>query len=461
MKKFFVAPLLFAFLAALSFVPAQAQKKNVIDEVVWMVGDEPILRSDIEAEKINMKMLNMGFDGDPDCFIPEQIAIHKLFLNQAKIDSIQVDDIQVNRFVESRLQYLVNQAGSREKLEEYYSKKYSQIREDLRHQVKNNNIIEQMQNKIASDVKVSPSEIRKFFESMPVDSLPFIPTTVEVQIITSKPQVSMSEIDAIKERLREFSDEINSGKRDFSTIARLYSDDRRTAAQGGEYGFTSKSVLESDFAGTVFNLTDTKKVSPIVKTEEGYHIVQLIERRGDLVNFRQILLRPAIADSALQNSISKLDSIKTLIGDNKLTFEKAVDFFSDDNNTRNNQGLMVNNKNESAFSGSSMFTYEELPQDISRKVYGMKKGEVSAPFIMTNDKGVKEVAIIKLKNITEGHKANMNADFQKINELAIEKKRNEVLDSWIRRKQKETYVFINERYRDCKFKYPNWVHKDM
>ena len=243
----------------------------------------------------------------------------------------------------------IQQFGSKEKMEEYFNRKYTQIREEQRVEVRNSEIVRMMRKKIDENVKVTPSEIRQYFASLPQDSLPYIPTTVEVQLLAIKPVISLHETDAIKKRLREFSDEINEGRRDFTTLARLYSEDSKTALQGGEYGFVSKASLDAEFARVVFSLTDTKRVSPIIKTDDGYHIVQLIEKRGDVINFRQIVLKPKVSDAALTETTNKLDSLYSLIKGNKLTFEKAVAQYSEDNDTRNNQGLMVNKLQQSEF----------------------------------------------------------------------------------------------------------------
>lgn len=442
--------------SSLGFI-AQAQN-NVIDEVVWMVGDEPILHSDVEYQKIRMLSEGARLDGNADCLISEQLAVQMLFLNQAKIDSISVEEVSINRYVESDLQSMIAQVGSKEKLEEYFGKNISQIREDRRRMARNNEIVRAMQQKIASNLTVSPSEIRNFVAKIPVDSLPFIPTQVEVQKIVRKPNVPLSEIDRIKDRLRSFSEDINNGKSSFSTLARLYSEDKRTATQGGEYGFVPKTSLESDFARAVFDLSDTKRASSIIQTEEGYHIVQLIEKRGDLINFRHLLLRPQIESEALESEVTKLDSLANLITSGKLTFEKAVEQFSQDDKTINNEGLLINENYQSSYAGSSLFTMEDLPQDISRQVATLRPGELSKAFIMINDKGNKEVVLVRLHERHEGHRANMQTDFQTIKTMALEDKRNKVLDEWVRTQQKKTFIEVKDKYRTCSFQYPGWIH---
>lgn len=439
----------------------EPQKRSIADQVVWMVGDEPILLSDIEYQKLILRSEGQGIEGDLDCIIPERIAIQKLFLNQAKIDSIEANETQVNRMVEMWIQNAISQLGSKEKLEEYFNKKISQIREEQAVQMRNEEIVRAMQQKIAQGIQVSPSEISTFYKSIPQDSLPFIPKTVEVEIIALQPQIPLTEIDRVKSVLRSYADDINEGKREFSTIARLYSEDKRTALQGGEYGFVGKVSLDPTFATAVFNLSDKTRVSPIIKTDEGYHIAQLIEKRGDLVNFRHILVRPVVDEAALSTATKRMDSIAQLIEEGKLAFDQAAALYSEDKNTYNNGGLMINSSNESDFAGSSSFRYEDLPQDIAKIAHELKVGQVSKPFTMRTEKGLEQVAIIRLKEEHPEHIANMNTDFRTIKEMALAKKRSKVIDEWIRTKQKATHIYINEAYRNCTFQYPGWVHEEQ
>ncbi len=458
-KRIAILALACTALGSLSTKKLQAQK-NVVDRVVWLVGDEPILLSDIEAQKLILKSEGRRFEGNPDCLIPEQIAVQKLFLNQAKIDSIEPNEIRVSRGLEVWSDYVIEQLGSKEKVEEYFNKPFSKIKEDRRKEIRNSDIVEAMQRKITADVQVSPSEIRNFYNSIPQDSLPYIPQTIEVQLITLEPKVDLAEVDRIKSRLRSFTTDINSGERDFSTLARLYSEDKRTALRGGEYGFVGRSSLEPNFADIVFGLSDDKRVSPIVKTEDGYHIVQLIEKRGDMVNFRHILMRPLANEEALIQATERLDSLKQAVTDEKFTFEQGAKFYSDDKDTRNSGGLMTNKNRESKFYGSASFRYEDLPQDISKVAYKLKEGEMSNPFIYKQRNGKELVALVRLRTIHPEHLANLNSDYRTIKELALYRKQQTEINRWIRRKQKETPIVIRVRYSDCDFRYPGWVQED-
>ena len=430
---------------------------NVIDEIVWVVGDDAILRSDVEAQRLYLQNEGQRLEGDPYCFIPEQMAVQKLYLNQAKIDSITVNENQVIQSVDQWMNMAVNQMGSREKLEEYFGKKFSQIKEERKEMVREQQIVQQMQQELIGEVKLTPAEVRKYFSQLSKDSLPNIPTTVEVQIVTMEPKIPFEETDAIKTRLREFTEQINKGEMEFSSIARLYSEDPGSALRGGELGFMSKTQLLPEFANVAFNLKDSKRVSQVVQTEYGYHIIQLIEKRGDRINCRHILLKPKVSEKELTDANARMDSLYADLKENKFTFEEAATFVSYDKDTRNNKGLMVNQNYESQNNGTPKFEMHELPQEIGKMVYQMKVGEISKPFTMLTNKQKEVVAIIKLKARTEGHKANLSDDYQALKGIVEARKREELLNNWILKKQKTTYVRISEGWRNCDFKYPGWV----
>lgn len=451
MKKF----LSVFFLACCSCL-AMAQD-NVIDEIVWVVGDDAILRSDVESQRLYLQNEGQRLEGDPYCFIPEQMAIQKLYLNQAKIDSITANENQIIQNVDQWMNMAINQIGSRDKLEEYFGKKYSQIKEERKEMVREQQIVQQMQQKLIGEIKLTPSEVRKYFNQLPQDSLPNIPTTVEVQIVTLEPKIPFEETDAIKARLRDFTEQVNSGKMEFSTLARLYSEDPGSASRGGELGFMSKTQLLPEFANVAFNLKDSKRISQIVQTEYGFHIIQLIEKRGDRINCRHILLKPKVSEKELTDATTRLDSLYNDLKADKFTFEEAATFVSYDKDTRNNKGLMVNQDYESSNMGTPKFEMQELPQEIGKVVYDMEVGEISKPFTMLTNKQKQVVAIVKLKARTDGHKANLADDFQALKSIVEARKREELLNDWITKKQKTTYVRISDGWKNCDFKYPGWI----
>ncbi len=431
-------------------MPVVAQD-NIIDEVLWVVGDEAILKSDVEQARIFYMMQGRPIEGDPYCVIPEQLAIQKLFLNQAAIDSIEVTDQEVLNAVESEMNGRIAQIGSREKMEEYFGKTSMQIREELRETMRDRMIVERTQYALFENLKVTPAEVRREYAQLKDEEIPFVPTQVEVQIITLQPEIPLEEIERVKAELREYTERINSGDAQFSTLALFYSQDPESARRGGELDFFGRGEMVPEFSTVAFNLTDPNKVSKIVETEFGFHIIQLIEKRGDRIKARHILRKPEVPTESIELAIEQLDSIAKEIRGGKLTFEEAV-MFSADKNTRKNYGLMSNE-----MTLSSRFELQELPQEVAKAVYTMNIGEISQPFVMTDKKGKEVCAIVKLKNRIEGHKATATDDFQVVKDVILSKMKEKKLEEWIREKQKTTYVRINGNWCDCEFQYPGWV----
>lgn len=443
--------ILLVFLCCSMFVFAQ---DNVIDEVIWIVGEEAILRSEVEEERLRAQYEGTPISGDPYCVIPEQLAIQKLFLHQAELDSIVVNESSVSSQVDMRMDYYISQIGSKEKMEEYFNKTSSEIREEMMTGVRNQMTIQQMQSKLTENIAPTPAEVRRFYNSLPEDSLPMIPAQVEVQILSIEPSVALEETERIKTRLREFTERVHNGSADFSMLARLYSEDTESAKRGGELGFVGKGQLVSEFADVAFNLSDPKRVSRVVQTEYGYHIIQLVEKKGDRINCRHILLKPRVSGSDKARAIERLDSIRSLVVDSAYAFELAVARYSEDKNTVMSGGLMTN-----PTTGASKFEYQDLPSEIAKYIYSMSEGDVSEPFVMMDRAKNKEIcAIVKLKTKRESHKANLVDDFQIIRQMLEQKLSIETIDEWIREKQKEVYVQIDPAWRGCDFQYPNWVH---
>ena len=433
----------------------KAQTDTVVDEVIWVVGDEAILKSDVEALRIQGQQEGMRWYGDPDCSIPEQIAVQKLYLNQAIIDSVEVTESEISQGVEQYIDNMVSVIGSREKLEEYQKKSISQIRSDLRESYRERQLVQGMQQKLVKDITVTPADVRRYFKDISPDSIPFVPTEVEVQIVTQMPRVEQEEINRVKEELRDYTDRVNKGESSFQTLARLYSEDPGSARRGGELDYTVRAALDPAFANVAFSLSDPKRVSKIVESEFGYHIIQLVDKRGDRIKVRHILRKPVVSDEAIQKSINRLDSIRNDILDGKFPFDAAASVISDDKDTRNNNGLMFNTTSDGL--RTSRFKLADLPTEVAKVADGLKVGEVSAPFQMINERGKTVCAIIKLKSRTEGHKATITEDYQVLKNLVVEKLREKKLHEWVVNRIKSTYVRINDRYRDCKFEYEGWV----
>ena len=435
-------------------VEAPIHQASIIDEVIWVVGDEPILKSDVENMRMQSEADGVHWSGDPDCTIPEQLAVQKLFLHQAAIDSIEVTETEIANDVEQQLNYWIqNTGGSREKVEEYFKKSITQLRNDLRDDFRDRLLIEKMRNKLVEDITVSPADVRQYFKGLPADSIPFVPTEVEVQIIMKSPKVTVEEVNRVKDQLREYTDRVTSGETSFATLARLYSEDPGSARQGGELDYTGRGILDPAFANVAFNLSDPKKISKIVETEFGYHIIQLIDKRGEKIKCRHILLKPKVSAEAIEQARLKLDSLANDLRAEKFTFDEAATYLSDDKDTKNNHGLMTNSTNQQL---TSRFRMQDLPTEVARVVDTMQVGQVSNAFEMHNSKGKTVCAIVKLKNRIEGHTATITEDFQVMRNVVLGKRREEFLRDWVKGKLKTTYVRMNDRYKDCQFEYEGW-----
>ncbi len=436
------------FLTAMGYL--MTAQNNIAEEVAWIVGDEAIYKSDIEEQYQQLQYERTPIDGNPYCVIPEQIAIDKLFLHQAKIDTIEVPNSTVQQSVDARINYFIANLGSKEKVEEYFRKPIPEIREQLMNTVRDQYTIQQVQSSLTKNVKATPSDVRKFYNSIPKDSLPLIQKQVEVEIITINPIIPQQEIDEVKSRLRDYAQRVNNGESDFSTLALLYSEDG-SAMSGGEIGFKSRNDLVPEYANVAFNLNDPKKVSKIVETEFGYHIIQLIEKRGDRINTRHILLKPKVNQKDLDSAVVKLDSLRKDILANKYTFEQAALYVSQDKDSRNNKGLMMNPQTH-----TTLFEMADLPDEIGKVLDKLQVGEISEPFIAINKSNNRQqVAMVKLVRRIEAHKADLAEDFQVLKDMYENKRKAEIIDEWVKEKQKKTYVHISEGWRHCEFKY-NW-----
>lgn len=439
-------------LAAGLYAVAAPIKKNVIDEVAWVVGDEAIFRSEIEEQYQQLRSEGVNIGGDPYCVIPERMAVEKLYLHQAKIDTVEAPENQVAAQVDSQMDYILSNLGSREKMEEYFHKPMPAIRTQMMDMMRNNYIVEEVQRNLTKGIKGTPVEVRRYFTSLPEDSIPYVPMQVEAQIITIKPVIPQQEIDDIKARLREYSDRINKGEAEFSTYAIAYSEDG-SAMQGGELGFHGRADFVPEFSNVAFNLNDPKKVSRIVETEFGYHIIQLIAKRGDQVNVRHILLRPKVSTKDLRDATVKLDSLRKEIVGGNFSFEDAVRVISQDKDTKNNRGIMMNEKTR-----STRFEMQDLPVEAARKIELMQPGDISEAFIMKDPKLNRDVvAIVKLTSRQPGHKANLSEDFNMIKQMYESSARQKILKDWIEKKIKDTYVKISEGWDGCEFEYEGWI----
>ena len=436
-------------LIALAQSPAN---NNIVDEIVWVVGDEAVFRSDIEEELQQLRAEGGSLPLNPYCVIPEQLAVQKLYLHQAKMDTIEAPEGQLNTQVDRRLDYFVAGLGSKEKVEQYFRKSFPELRNQLRDVMRTQYIIGQVQESLTKDVKATPSLVKKYFAALPVDSIPYVPLQVETQIIMVYPQVPQSEIDAIKDRLRDISERVNNGESDFSTQAIMYSEDDGSAMQGGELGFHGRADWVPEFSNVAFQLSDPKKVSHIVETEYGYHIIQLIDKRGEQVNVRHILLRPHVSSADLEKARLNLDSLRKEIVGGKFTFDEAARYASHDKDTRNNRGVMMNQN-----TGSSRFEMQDLPPEVAVQVEKMQPGDISSAFVMKDPKRNQDVvAVVRLTSRTPGHRATLSEDYNMIKEMYLAARKQEVINEWVEKKISTTYNRIEDSWGNCEFQYKGW-----
>jgi len=426
-----------------------AQQAAVIDQVVAVVGRNIVMQSDIENQYIQMR-LQRGISGtaaEIRCQILEDLLFQKLLLNQAELDSVTVTDAQVEQEMERRLRYFITELGSQEKLEAYYNKTVNEIKDELRRLVKDQMMGEQVQSEIMRKVVVTPQEVRNFFKNIPKDSIPMVPTEYEIAQIVKKPPITADEKLAVKEKLSEYRRRILAGER-FTTLALLYSEDPGSARKGGELGFYGRGELYPEFEAVAFKLREGE-ISEIVETEAGFHILQLIERRGDYVNVRHILLMTKVSPLALEKAKSELDSIANLIRSGEMTFAEAVEKFSEDPK-KSNGGLLIN-----PYTAGIKFDPETLDQQVSFVIERLNVGDISDPVPMKTEDGKDAYRLLQLVSRVEPHKANLRDDYPRIQQWALQQKQQKAVENWIRNKSKNAFVDIHENYAGCRFDF-NW-----
>ncbi len=436
------------FLLIVTLKPAMAQDK-VVDEIVAVVGGHPVMWSDVESSYQQARA--QGVAGDPvdmRCRIFEDLLFQRLLLYQSEIDSLVVDDDQVNAELDRRLRYYVMQFGSEEKLEDFYDKSIVEFKAELKEPLRQEMLAQQQQGKITENIKVTPSEIKAFFKSLPPDSIPVIPTEYEIGQIVKQPPISPAELTVAREKINGLRERVLKGEK-FATLAILYSEDPGSATKGGELGLFGRGTMYPEFEAAAFSLKNKGDISEIIKTKAGFHILQLIERKGEYVNVRHILIVPKVSPLDLQVASTKLDSIAELIHSGSITFEDAVKKYSDDPG-KVNGGYLQN-----ANSGNTRWPADELDPKVFFIVDKLKVGETSATVPFTTEDGTQAYRLLYLKLRTDPHRANLKDDYSKIQEWALNKKKQESLSAWIAEKSKSAYIKINDRYKDCTFR-NNW-----
>ena len=443
MKRF-----LYVFLFLYSFCNSLSGQSFVIDRVVAIVGDFVILQSDIENQYLQYRAQGASVP-DLKCLILKDLLEEKLMLNQAKIDSIEVPDSKVEMQLEQRMQHFIGMIGSKEELEEYFNKTILEIKDDFREPMRNNLITQLIHNEITGDIRVTPSEVRSFYSRLPEDDKPFVDTRVELQQIVVNPVISDQAEFEVKERLLNMRRRIVEGE-SFETLAILYSEDG-SASQGGEIGFFPKTELDPEYAKVAFSLK-TGQVSKIVESAFGYHIIQLIERRDDRVNTRHILMKPTVTSESRRKAASRLDSILNYVRSDSLSFSRAAVLFSEDKSSRLSGGVIVNPQTNSSF-----FQLDELDAADYLLVRDMNVGDISEPYESKDENGKVIYKIIKLKSRIEPHQANLQQDYTLFQMMTLQEKREKIISKWIREKQEENYIRIDNSVKTCEFLINGWL----
>ena len=426
-----------------------AQDK-VIDQILAVVGSNPILKSDIETAAINNQAQGITLQGDSKCVILEQLLEQKLLLAEAELDTlIVVGDNQINQQMDRRMNYFIENIGLEKEVEKYFNKPIVQLKAEMSETIKEQLKTEQMQAKIIAKVTATPSEVRQFFRQLPSKEIPEIGSQLEYSQITMLPAITEKQDLEVKAKLREFKKRIENGD-NFATLAIMYSEDPGSARNGGEMDYVGRAMLDQTFATEAFNLKPNQ-ISKVVRSEFGYHIIQLIDRKGEKIKCRHILLRPKIDPKELEIAKNRVDSIADFVRKGKISWEQATYLYSSDKNTRNNGGLVT-----SQHTGSSKFEMSELDPDVSKVIKDMNIGETSHPFLTLDDKQREVYKVIKLNNKTKSHKANLQEDYQKLSEMFLTKKKEDVYRKWIAKQQAKTYIHVDDSYANCNFKLKSW-----
>lgn len=433
-------------------VGASSQAQGIIDKIVGIVGNEIIMMSDIENQYIQMASQQMKVDGNTRCEILEDMMFQKLLYVQAQKDSLSVTPKEVETELDRRLSVFINQIGSEQKLEEYFGKTIKSIKDDLRSTIEEQMLAQKVQQKIIGDTKVTPSEVKNFFEKLPADSIPTIEAYYELSEIVIKPEVSKEDKEKVVAELNKIRERILNGE-SFSTMAVLYSEDPGSAMKGGELGFVSKTDLVPEFSQVAFNLTSPLDVSQVVETEYGFHIIQMIEKKGNMMNFRHILMKPKVSMEALEAADKKANEVYSILQSDTISFIDAVKKYSN-GDSKGSDGKVMN-----PYYGDARMTSDFLDPYTKSAVMPLKEGEYSKPFLSSDNKGSRVIKIVRLDLDVKEHKANLKDDYLTLQRAALEDKNSRLIDDWVKDKVQSVYIKIDDEYKDCNFNVNCWIKK--
>ncbi|MBN2520978.1 MAG: peptidylprolyl isomerase [Bacteroidales bacterium] len=431
------------------FSITNAQEK-IIDQIIAVIGNDIVLQSELENQVLQIRAQGYLTEGDIYCEVLEELLIQKLLVHQAKVDSVEVNPIQIETELDRRLKYFINQIGSKRKLEEYYNKSLLEIKEDLRDLIAEQLLAQTMQSEILGDIKVTPSEVKKYYNNLPKDSIPYVESELEIRQILLNPPFSDEAIYDVRQKLLDLRKRIIDGE-SFSTLAILYSEDPGSASNGGELGFVSREELVPEFAKAAIKLKQGG-ISNIIETEYGYHIIQLIGKEEERINVRHILMKPKIAYKDRIYVMNRLDSISRAIRLDSISFSDAAKKFSEDKKSSKNGGLMVN-----PMTNSSKFKIDEINRADYFAIKDLKVGEISEPYESINEQGKTVYKIIQLNSKSVPHKANLDQDYNLILNMAKGEKQQEIIRDWIEDKQSQAFIQIDDTYKNCDFNSPGWI----
>lgn len=446
-----------------SFISIRAQivtddgsssSEKVIDEIIAQVGDNIILHSDVEAQKLQMENQSAA-EGAPErdksrCQILEELLYQNLLLNQAKIDSIEITDEQVNAEMENRLRTIEQQIGSREKLEDFYGKTYSQIKDEFRDIIRDRMLSQEMERQITTDVAVSPEDVERFFKNIPEDSIPYINEKIAIQQIVIYPKISQSSKNKVIKKLKKWREDINNGERSFSAVATIHSEDEGSAKKGGEIEAT-RGMMVKPFEAAAFSL-EVGEISDVVETQYGFHIIKLLDRKGDDYTIRHILLSPEVSSKDLSEAAALIDECHARLKKHEITWEEAVKAYSEDGKTRQNQGNLTN-----PYTGDQYWDVSKINR-IDPQIFGLvnnlDEGEISEPALYTDQQSRKEgVRIVRIKNRIDPHVANLDQDYNFIKKATENEKKQRIIQDWVKSRVRKTYIRLDDSYKDCSFDY--------
>lgn len=431
-------------------IGANVYSQEIIDKIVGIVGNEIIMMSDIENQYIQMASQQMDVNPNTRCEILEDLMFQKLLYVQAQKDSIEVTPKEVETELDRRLSVFINQIGSEQKLEEYFGKTIKSIKNDLRSTIEEQMMAQKVQQKIIGDTKVTPSEVKRYFESLPADSVPTIEAYYELSEIVIKPEVSKEDKEKVIGELNKIRERIQNGE-SFSTMAVLYSEDPGSAMKGGELGFVNKTDLVPEFSQVAFNLTSPLDVSQVVETEYGFHIIQMIEKKGNMMNFRHILMKPKVSMEALEAADKKANEVYNILKTDTISFVDAVKKYSN-GDSKGSDGKVMN-----PYYGDAHMTSDFLDPYTKAAIMSLKEGEYSKPFLSSDNRGIRVIKIVRLDLDVKEHKANMKDDYLTLQRYALEDKNSKIIDEWVKDKVQGVYIKVDDEYKDCKFNVDCWI----